>query len=137
MGTRSGYYSVKSGYHYISQQARNHKPGQSNRQVNQRAWNRIWKIKVPPRYQVVIWRILNDAMPVRMFLIQRGVQCPIFCPICLRHAKQSIIFSKSVCGMWMEQYCFGSQLNINFNIQMLEVSKTGFCICFKTQTMIP
>jgi hypothetical protein len=61
----------------------------------------------------------------------------LFFALCLRHAKQSIIFSKSVRGMWMEQCCFGSQLNINFNIQMLEVSKTGLCICSKMQTMIP
>ena len=45
-------------------------------------WSSIWKLKVPPKIQNLIWRMCRDCLPTRMRLQDKGVQCPTHCVSC-------------------------------------------------------
>lgn len=45
-------------------------------------WSFIWKLKVPPRVKLFLWRSCREALPTRVQLNGRGVPCPITCVLC-------------------------------------------------------
>ena len=42
-------------------------------------WSCIWKLKVPPKIQNLIWRMCRGCLPTRIRLHDKGVQCPTHC----------------------------------------------------------
>nr|PNX93930.1 retrotransposon-related protein [Trifolium pratense] len=47
-------------------------------------WKRIWTLPTIPRHKAHLWRIYQQALPVRSVLNKRGIQCIILSPRCLR-----------------------------------------------------
>jgi hypothetical protein len=41
------------------------------------------------RHQTLLWRILNEALPVRSELIKRGIHCSMICPRCYAKIETS------------------------------------------------
>ncbi|XP_074347086.1 uncharacterized protein LOC141685908 [Apium graveolens] len=46
-------------------------------------WQRIWKLLIPHKIKIFIWRFCRNILPVRWKLRSRGVQLPITCPMCM------------------------------------------------------
>ncbi|XP_031097121.1 uncharacterized protein LOC116001379 [Ipomoea triloba] len=74
-GDPTGCYSVKHGYRaivgdYVTPQA------------NFDGWISLWKLKVPPKCKVFLWRALNDILPVTTNLALKKVEVELACPMC-------------------------------------------------------
>jgi hypothetical protein len=50
---------------------------------------KLWTLDTVPRHKMLLWRILQEAIPVRSKLNHRGVQCDIICPRCLEREETS------------------------------------------------
>jgi len=42
----------------------------------------MWKMHIPQRIKVFLWRVLRGVLPTRMRLQDKGVQCTDSCPFC-------------------------------------------------------
>ncbi|KAK2395425.1 hypothetical protein QL285_057163 [Trifolium repens] len=113
MHSRDGNYSVKTGYQALSRWRERRKEGPSDTTYQNKIWSRIWKIHTIPRHQTLLWRILNDTVPVRCELFKKGVHCSIICPRCnLR--EETITHTFGECSR-ITKVWFGSKLNINLS----------------------
>ncbi|XP_031108566.1 uncharacterized protein LOC116013044 [Ipomoea triloba] len=74
-GDPRGCYSVKNGYRAIVGDYTN--PHNSFDQ-----WNLMWKLKVPLKWKLFLWRALNNILPVTTNLILKRVEVEPACPVC-------------------------------------------------------
>ena len=65
-----------------------------------------------PRHKALIWRIIQQAIPVRSALSKRGVQCLILCPRCLQ--KEETINHVFMDCHHTSKIWFGLKLGVNF-----------------------
>jgi hypothetical protein len=80
--------------------------GENNR------WKKLWKLHVPPKQIHFIWRILNNALPVKEKLTRRWVRCNPLCSLC--NSKIETIDHTCLDCEWARQAWFSSPLTINF-----------------------
>ena len=72
-----GLYNVKTGYHFWH-----------NRHVGNSlctrsgGWNKLWRLTVPHKLKVFLWRFCRNNIPVRHRLRSKGVLVTIQCPMC-------------------------------------------------------
>jgi hypothetical protein len=52
-------------------------------------WYRIWKLKVPNKVKMFMWRFAHNSLPVRRNLARRGVIIDTRCPVCTRLDEDS------------------------------------------------
>ncbi|XP_019190289.1 PREDICTED: uncharacterized protein LOC109184707 [Ipomoea nil] len=71
-GDLRGCYSVKDGYRRL---------GFINSQPSS-VWNNVWKLQVPPKWKVFLWRALSNILPSLDNLINRRVDLINICPSC-------------------------------------------------------
>jgi len=45
-------------------------------------WTSMWKMKIPQKIKVFLWRALQGVLPTRMRLQDKGVPCTDSCPFC-------------------------------------------------------
>lgn len=45
-------------------------------------WRSIWKLKVPPRMWLLMWKILRNKIPIRENLSKRSFHRPFWCYLC-------------------------------------------------------
>jgi hypothetical protein len=83
--TSHGRYTVRSGY-YLQWR---HQFGPSAPQLalpgssaTNPVWKILWKIKVPSKVKIFIWRALHDIVPLKCILANRHVGTSASCPIC-------------------------------------------------------
>ncbi|XP_010481142.1 PREDICTED: uncharacterized protein LOC104759979 [Camelina sativa] len=81
--TKSGKYSVKSGYRLARELIKEVEIGPTFTAL----MAQVWKLQVPPKIQHFFWQIASDTLPVLERLAYRGVRCD---PLCMR------------CGLAME-----------------------------------
>jgi hypothetical protein len=72
-----GEYSVRSGYNLMMNVS-----GRFAAIANNEDWHSLWKIRAPPKAKHLIWRMCKDCLPTRSRLHNRGVPCPLSCPLC-------------------------------------------------------
>lgn len=79
----NGEYNVKSGYFLTLGN------GETNSQGVQcgftKGLRKLWKLKIPNKIKIHVWRILFNALPCRQNLLHRGVQMDVTCPTCLSY----------------------------------------------------
>ncbi|GAU40964.1 hypothetical protein TSUD_187210 [Trifolium subterraneum] len=113
-GTIDGNYTVKSGYHAImewGQYSDVNKASSSNKL--EEIWTMIWKLNVPPKHNHLMWRILNNVIPVKGNIFKKGIQCDPLCPRCSNTMETSShVFLECE---WVKQVWFASPLTINLN----------------------
>lgn len=86
--TKSGVYTVKSGYYIAQELSRNGELGKKWRgessagQGRNTIWSSIWKLDVPGKLQHLIWRSCKNILAVKVNLQHRGIRHPTICPIC-------------------------------------------------------
>jgi hypothetical protein len=114
--TMNGVYSVKSGYQAIQDWKReSSNPSTSHNNNPNPIWKKLWNLKIPPKYSTLIWRLLQNALPVNKNLNKRGINCYPLCPRCHETIEdQSHVFSKCI---WAQQTWFASPLTIRFDQQ--------------------
>jgi hypothetical protein len=79
-GTKDGNYSVKSGYQAVMDWTNRHLPqSTSNHYDDHPRWKKLRKLHVPPKQIHLIWRIINNAIPVKEKLTSRGIRCTPLC----------------------------------------------------------
>ncbi|XP_031091035.1 uncharacterized protein LOC115996030 [Ipomoea triloba] len=94
-GDPIGTYSVKNGYKTITGEFGD-TPGTFNK------WATLWKIKIPPKWKMFLWRALSDTLPVASNLVIKRVEIDPTCSMCglahedVMHAFVLCDFSKLV-----------------------------------------
>jgi hypothetical protein len=110
MYSDSGEYTVKSGYKAIQLWKANREQGTSSSERMDSIWKKLWSLDTIPRHRMLIWRILNNALPVRDSFQKKGINCSLLCPRCevgietIDHLFRNCEFTK--------REVFGSQLGI-------------------------
>jgi hypothetical protein len=112
-GTPDGNYSVKSGYQAIMQWKESNQNTASTSNQSSRLWDRIWKLNVPPKHNHLLWRIMNNALPVKTNLAKKGVRCDPFCPRCPT-TMETINHVFLECD-WAKQVWIASPLTLNLS----------------------
>ncbi|KAF5442887.1 hypothetical protein F2P56_035499 [Juglans regia] len=85
--TKNGLFTVKSAYH-LQVSLNDNKMGQASDTSNHEAlWNRLWKLKVPNKIKIFIWRSAREILPTRVNLHKRKIIDSPMCPICLIHPE--------------------------------------------------
>ncbi|PNX67651.1 hypothetical protein L195_g055740, partial [Trifolium pratense] len=78
---------------------------------SQDVWKAIWKLNVPPKHSHLLWRALNNALPVKNNLFKRGVRCDPLCPRCSNTLETTHhVFLECE---WAKQVWFASSLTLN------------------------
>lgn len=72
-----GKYSVKSGYKYWQEQF-----AENIDIISSDGWSRIWRVDVPHKIRIFLWRFCRNNVPVRNRLHHKGVNVPILCLLC-------------------------------------------------------
>ncbi|CAL1377377.1 unnamed protein product [Linum trigynum] len=76
-------FSVKSAYHLDVELDRRRGEWRSSPSwMDKPSWIRVWKAKIPPKLKVVVWKILNRALPTTEELIEKKVPVLPRCPVC-------------------------------------------------------
>ncbi|KAK6130344.1 hypothetical protein DH2020_035901 [Rehmannia glutinosa] len=91
--TRSGRYSVKTGYHL----ARRHlylkteeSRGGGSSSKSKSSWLFIWSSNVPEKIKITVWRLATNALPLRQNLTRKKITTDTSCPLC-DHGEESAI----------------------------------------------
>lgn len=45
-------------------------------------WNKLWRLPIPHKMKIFLWRFCRNNIPVKDRLMQKGVVLPIMCPMC-------------------------------------------------------
>lgn len=45
-------------------------------------WGRLWKLCVPYKIRILLWRLCRNVVPIRNHLPGKGVRVPINCMMC-------------------------------------------------------
>jgi ribonuclease HI len=112
-GTKEGNYTVKSGYNAIMEwrQAEGEVAQHCSNSNNNTRWSCLWKIPNPPKQTHLMWRIFNDALPVKTKLLSKGLICDSLCPRCQK-GPETIDHVFFLCDQ-ARQIWFSSPLNIS------------------------
>jgi ribonuclease HI len=82
--SQNGIFTVRSAYHLQWR----HQFGPSAGQVVQGSsssnpiWRSIWKLKIPSKIKIFIWRALHGILPLKSILVNRHIGTSGECPIC-------------------------------------------------------
>ncbi|MBA0870978.1 hypothetical protein Goshw_019638, partial [Gossypium schwendimanii] len=83
------------------------------------AFDKIWKLKVPPRVRSFRWMLAIDRIPTKKFLVKRGVNLQnlsISCPWCEREVS------------WKQVDGFEDFYSLCNNVKMAEIRKSFWLI---------
>lgn len=113
----NGEYSVKSEYGVAVSLMDNGALGKKGRgmpsdnQKNPQVWNQIWKLLVPNKNKILIWRCCNHALAVRRNLKRRQMRIDNVCGVCGKIDKsENHIFFQCISS---HLFLFCSPLNLN------------------------
>jgi hypothetical protein len=112
---KEGRYTVKSGYNLLKLWQDTNGPNSSTNN-NQNLWKNLWNLQTIPRHKMLIWRIIQRALPVRSELNNRGVACTVLCPRCF--LKEETIEHTFMLCPHATKVWFGSKLGIKFDQQL-------------------
>ncbi|GLT49941.1 hypothetical protein SLA2020_234640 [Shorea laevis] len=77
--TKSGDFSIKTAYFVVASLLM---ATQTSASKPLAFWKSIWKLRVPPKVQLFIWRICHNALPSQVNLYHRGVVESPLCSNC-------------------------------------------------------
>jgi ribonuclease HI len=83
--TKTGTFSVRSAYHaeWESQFGSRVNRGQGGGTMKPHPmWDTIWKLKVPAKVKIYLWRLMQETIPCRAVLANRHVEVSAQCPLC-------------------------------------------------------
>ncbi|XP_019168052.1 PREDICTED: uncharacterized protein LOC109163801 [Ipomoea nil] len=99
-GDPRGEYSVKNGYRTVV--------GEYSQQVvTFDKWQKLWKLKIPPRWKTFLWRALNDILPTTKNLLIKRVDIDPTCAMCgIEHEDvvHSLIKCTYTAAIWTQSH---------------------------------
>jgi hypothetical protein len=112
--TKEGSYTVKPGYNIIKlwQENANSAPNSTN-SFDIKLWKTLWSLHMIPRHKVLLWRIIQQAIPVKHALSRRGMQGQLSCPRCFQKVETIDHVFKDC--HYADIVWFGSKLGIRFS----------------------
>jgi hypothetical protein len=111
--TIDGTYSVKSGYHLLKYWLDSGSPSSANSYNQKNHWKTLWSLTTIPRHKVLLWRIIQNTIPVKVALSKRGIVCNTLCPRCFQKEEtieHAFMHCEHASKIW-----FGSKLSIKFD----------------------
>jgi hypothetical protein len=83
-----GMFSVKTAYHLgvsirDTQQGRDASSSSLVASPNS-PWKQIWKLKLPAKIKLFLWRLAHNSLPTRMNIHRKHIDLDTRCPVCLR-----------------------------------------------------
>ncbi|KAM6547612.1 hypothetical protein CsatB_019288 [Cannabis sativa] len=106
----TGIYNVKSGYQLAVSLAEQDDTASSSSMEHW--WSTFWKMKIPPKVRIFVWKVFHSTLPVAAELYRRHIATSPYCTICnaadesITHALFSCPRAKTVWDL--------SPLNIDF-----------------------
>ncbi|KAK2656630.1 hypothetical protein Ddye_009682 [Dipteronia dyeriana] len=85
---KRGFYTVKSGY-CIGQELAG-SPSVSNNITVGRWWLSLWKLDIPLKIKIFIWKASHEWIPTRGNLSKIGIQMDNRCPLCQTKTETTI-----------------------------------------------
>ena len=82
---KKGYYSVKSGYQVAMRLKFPEDPSCSNHDQN--LWRFIWKLAIPEKVKIFLWRAAHDLLPTAENLWKKKVLQEPMCQSCYCHVE--------------------------------------------------
>jgi len=116
----NGIYSVKSGYRAIKLWQEQDNLNANSSSPVAPVWNKVWALHTIPRHKNLLWRILQNALPVRVELRNRGIPYSLLCPRC-NEKVEDITHAFMTCPKIIRTW-FGS----NLAIKLADLSNPNF-----------
>ncbi|KAK2653334.1 hypothetical protein Ddye_013190 [Dipteronia dyeriana] len=96
---KSGEYSVRSGYQVARDMTMVDSPGVSGSKDLASLWKILWKLKIPLKIKLFMWRACHHRIPTLVSLAKRGVLTKFFCPRC-RQSPEPVLYALwGCCGL--------------------------------------
>ena len=73
-------YIVESGYKLLCNNKETSEG--SNKRIFDGCWSKIWRIKVPTKIQIFLWRIMHDILLVKVNMANRRISINQICTRC-------------------------------------------------------
>lgn len=107
--TKTGEYSVKSGYHIIRRMKQpEDSTASSSSRIDKRVWKVIWQINILQKIKIFLWKAVQNIIPVRENLAKRRVVNSGLCPLC-EQGNETMEHALLLC-QWTRPIWFGSQI---------------------------
>lgn len=85
-----GKYSVTTGYQFLLELDRRSSASSSDVNPPKHFWNRLWRIGVPNKVKVFLWRACSEALPTRKNQQRIKVLNDPTCSFCLIHQEDTV-----------------------------------------------
>jgi hypothetical protein len=85
---RSGSFTVRSVYRLLVSTKKTRedwlegRPGSSSSSTEHRLWTTMWKVKVPSKIRVFLWRLAHQSLPTGSVRLHRNMATTAGCPFC-------------------------------------------------------
>ncbi|KAK3222717.1 hypothetical protein Dsin_009742 [Dipteronia sinensis] len=83
-----GVYSVRSAYHLGCTVPSN--PSSFGLSSSESWWKALWRIKVPSKIKIFMWRASNNWLPTGVSLQRRKIQVNVLYPVCHKRPKTTL-----------------------------------------------
>ncbi|XP_060972454.1 uncharacterized protein LOC115717936 [Cannabis sativa] len=90
----TGIYNVKSGYQLAVSLAEQDDTASSHSMEHW--WSTFWKMKLPPKVRIFVWKVFHSTLPVAAELYRRHIATSPYCTIC-NSAEESITHALFSC----------------------------------------
>uniref|UniRef100_A0A803NSG7 Uncharacterized protein n=1 Tax=Cannabis sativa TaxID=3483 RepID=A0A803NSG7_CANSA len=90
----TGIYTVKSGYILASKFADQEAPSVSS--LSTQLWKHFWKLNIPSKVRIFLWKAVQECLPVAAILQQRHIAASAICSLC-RSNNESIVHALFLC----------------------------------------
>ena len=81
--SHNGEYTVKAGYQKLCQEANSSAASSSDSSRQSAFWKRIWKLHVPNKTKLFLWKVCYNALPTKVNLKKRKILDEAKCGACL------------------------------------------------------
>ncbi|RYR27027.1 hypothetical protein Ahy_B02g061353 [Arachis hypogaea] len=110
----NGQYTVRTGYHAAKEEKDSKEEGRickaSTSQDWREVWEAIWRLSVPQKVRIFLWKAVHRILPVNTNLHQRRITATPSCSICQKE-DETIEHALLLC-LWTRAVWFGSSIQI-------------------------
>lgn len=107
--SKSGEYTVKSGYHIIrGMEQTDANTASTSFDIDKRTWKIIWHLNVPQKIKVFLWKAMHGILDVRDNLARKRIVSSGRCPLCGQE-NETVEHALLFCS-WTRPVRFGLQI---------------------------
>ena len=67
-----------------------------DREERDNIWKDIWTAKVAPKIKFFMWKVINNFLPIRKILQDKGIQCDLSCAVCGERGENQYSMCSSI-----------------------------------------